>query len=514
MANTEHRSSSDNQSFERRAVERATDHGPGGRREEIPTVDFPDIERDDAGIPTFVFRERLLEKDRPTPDQKTLEVTMLWRESTLSINHYEEARPVLVGDRVANDFRLAADTLPNDAFPLIDGSGTDFVVNFTDAMTVEVRRDDGEIYDLEGLRKKNQIGAVQIAGTRQNQYKLGVSDRVAVQVGAVTFVVQYVSPSRSKPVAPLKTVDFYFTKVLGLVLMAHLFTLVAISLTPLDPLGLSEDLFKNPNRFAKLILKEPDKAKKKEKKFDLKETKQDTKVSSFGKMKARDLRVSKDAPRVDPNKREKDREKVMSSGIFSALRGAGGGAAAKVFGPGGLGTGINNALQGLRGAEAGDAGGAGGLGTRGGPGGGGGSLGIGGLGDGSGFGSGGPGGGRVDLSGRGHGGYSVIPGRTITKGCLTQDQVGRVLNRAHNQAKYCYEKELTRNPNLSGKITTQFTIGPSGAVVDTRLSESTMNDKAVEDCLVRVIQRLRFPPCVGGGTAEVTYPWIFKSGAN
>ena len=108
----------------------------------------------------------------------------------------------------------------------------------------------------------------------------------------------------------------------------------------------------------------------------------------------------------------------------------------------------------------------------------------------------------------------MIPGRTITKGCLTQEQVGRVINRVHNQAKYCYEKELTRNPNLAGKITTNFVIGPSGAVVSSRITESTMNDKAVEDYLTRMVQRLRFPPCVGGGTAEVTYPWIFKSGGS
>ena len=47
----------------------------------------------------------------------------------------------------------------------------------------------------------------------------------------------------------------------------------------------------------------------------------------------------------------------MESGIFAALRGGKGGAASNVFGPGGLGTGINNALGGLRGTAMGDAGG-------------------------------------------------------------------------------------------------------------------------------------------------------------
>jgi hypothetical protein len=114
----------------------------------------------------------------------------------------------------------------------------------------------------------------------------------------------------------------------------------------------------------------------------------------------------------------------------------------------------------------GDAGGAGGLGTRGtGAGGGGNSLGIGGFGSGTGRGTGGLG--DVDLGGRGKGKYKVSVGRTITKGCLTGAVVRRVLGRVQSQAKYCYEKELPRNPNLSGKITTAWVIGPTGGVLST-----------------------------------------------
>jgi hypothetical protein len=217
------------------------------------------------------------------------------------------------------------------------------------------------------------------------------------------------------------------------------------------------------------------------------------------------------APRVDPNKREKDRQIALDSGIFAALKGGKGGAVSNVFGPGGLGTGINNALGGLRGAAMGDAGGAGGLGTRGtGPGGGGNSLGIGGLGDGTGRGTGGMG--DIDLGGRGKGKYGIIPGRTVTQGCLTQEVVLRVITRVQSQAKYCYEKELTKNPNLEGKVTNSFEIGSTGAVNWVRTTQTTMNNPEVEQCLERVMQRLRFPPCKGGGTANVTYPWIFKSG--
>jgi hypothetical protein len=49
-------------------------------------------------------------------------------------------------------------------------------------------------------------------------------------------------------------------------------------------------------------------------------------------------------------------------------------------------------------------------------------------------------------------------------------------------------------------------------VESVRVSNTTMSNDNVEQCLERVIQRLRFPPCAGGGVAEVHYPWIFKSG--
>ena len=97
----------------------------------------------------------------------------------------------------------------------------------------------------------------------------------------------------------------------------------------------------------------------------------------------------------------------------------------------------------------------------------------------------------IVIGGRGKGKYQVIPGRTITKGCLSQEVVGRVLSRVQNQAKYCYEKELTRNPNLAGKVTTFFMIGPTGAVTSSKIQQSTMGDAGVEDCLLKVIVWLK-----------------------
>lgn len=503
------------QSFDRRANDSGEGEGP-------IRMDLPDVERDDAGIPTFVFRDKLPDGDRPTAETKTLEIVLLWREAVMSVGHYAKPQTITIGDHLKNDFRVAIEGLPVDRFHLVDAADGDFVVSWTDGMACEVRNEAGEILDKAALAKRQLMKSEKISDASEDytvhRYKVGIHDRVAVQAGEVTFVVQYVSPARFTKTGLLKTIDFYFTKVLSLSFLAHLFLFLALMLTPLDPDGMSEDLFKNPNRFAKLLLKEPEKPPENKKKFELSGSKgggrHKDEEGKFGKPKEeqKDALASKPgAPKVDPNKREKDRKIAMESGIFKALQGGPGGAVSSVFGPGGLGTGINNALGGLRGTAMGDAGGAGGLGTRGtGPGGGGNSLGIGGLGDGTGRGTGGLG--EVDLGGRGKGKYAIIPGRTVTKGCLSQEVVGRVIQRHHSQVRYCYEKELQRNPNLAGKVTTSFVIGPSGDVMTARIADSTMGDAQVESCITRVIQRMKFPPCAGGGTADVTYPWIFKAG--
>ena len=181
-------------------------------------------------------------------------------------------------------------------------------------------------------------------------------------------------------------------------------------------------------------------------------------------------------------------------------------------GPGGLGTGINNALGGLKGgAGMGDAHGVGGLGSRGtGPGGGGNGLGLGGLGTkGSGRGKGGYG--SIDLGGRGKDTVRVVPGKTTVVGSLSREEIERVIKRHQNEILFCYETELNKTPDLYGKVSVNFTIDGSGAVADASAAQDTMNNNNVEQCMLTRIRRWRFPEPKGGGVVVVTYPWVFHS---
>jgi hypothetical protein len=177
---------------------------------------------------------------------------------------------------------------------------------------------------------------------------------------------------------------------------------------------------------------------------------------------------------------------AQNAGLLGIL--ASQGAVSNVFGPGGLGTGINNPMGGLRGSEMGDAGGSGGLGTRG---------------------TGGDG--NIDLGGRGKGTTRIVPGRTIIRGSSTKEEIGRVIRRNLARFKYCYEKQLNVNPSLQGKISVYFVIAPTGAVAQASVRETSMNDQNVERCVLTVMRSLEFPKPRGGGIAVVTYPFVFAT---
>jgi hypothetical protein len=277
-----------------------------------------------------------------------------------------------------------------------------------------------------------------------------------------------------------------------------------------------EDLFKNNAEFTKLILAAQE--KKKEKKEDLSGKKAASAKDDAGKFGKKDkpkedkAPSKKGAPTVDKDKREEDRKMAQDALAALGLKGPEG-AVSNVFGPGGLGSGVNNALGGLSGASMGDAGGAGGLGSRGtGAGGGGTGLGIGGLGSGTGRGSGGSG--NVDLGGRGKGTTKIVPGKIIYEGGLSREEIQRVISRVMSQIKYCYEKELNKDPNLEGKLVMFWLISGSGDVQTASASQNTFSGPSgapIEQCVQRIIQRLKFPSPKGGGVVNVTYPFVFSN---
>lgn len=436
----------------------------------------------------------------PTEVEHALELSVLWGDTLLDEVQVTEPRAVTVGARTGGACDLKLDgALGEGRFVIADHEGGAARLSVPKGAEAGLRRADGSVEPAAG------------------EVRIGLGERLVYRQGGLTVLAHFVRgdarPGDKRPF------DWYFSRVVAISLLLHLFLIIATFLHQDIP-PLDGEHGENQEYAQAILMATIPKPPKRQ--LDLSE------ISEGGRHKGEEgkfgraqfdrpdaARSKAGAPRVDPNKREKDRKIALNAGLLGILKGGGGGGAvSNVFGPGGLGTGVNNALGGLRGTSMGEAGGAGGLGSRGtGSGGGGNSLGIGGLGtQGRGKGGAGRGGyGDVRLGGGSKRRARLLPGRTIIKGALSKAEISRVIRKNLSRFKYCYEKQLNAHPKLAGKVSVYFTIAPTGGVAAAKVQESTMKNAAVEGCVTKTMRTLKFPKPKGGGIVVVTYPFVFAA---
>jgi TonB family protein len=80
-----------------------------------------------------------------------------------------------------------------------------------------------------------------------------------------------------------------------------------------------------------------------------------------------------------------------------------------------------------------------------------------------------------------------------------------------SQIRYCYQRELTKNPGLKGRIVVKFVIAANGTVSKAYIKSSSMGSEGVESCIAGRFRRFKFPEPKGGGIVIVSYPFIFSS---
>ena len=131
------------------------------------------------------------------------------------------------------------------------------------------------------------------------------------------------------------------------------------------------------------------------------------------------------------------------------------------------------------------------------------------------MGSGGLGGIGTKGTARGSSGYGKgsklgqIGGSPVVIGSLDRSLIDKVIKRNMNQIRYCYQRQLTKNPKLKGNITVEFTIAKDGSVSKASINKSTVNSKAVDNCVANRFKRFRFPQPKDDETVIVKYPFIF-----
>jgi TonB family protein len=430
----------------------------------------------------------------------------------------------IIGSDSLADTPVAPDYIGTSAFTLVSTTGADYLLNVTPNMAGEVNID-GQAMPLQ-----------QFVQQRGASFSLGDRGRAKIDCGATTLLVSATPKPRPIPVPFLvwRWSEQAYTVGTGAALL--LFLLMIFSVPP-DPKSLSLDLFNADSRFVNFLIKPPEEKEEeipewlKKKGPDEQGGKGKRHKGEEGKMGKKTsknkeglygLKGPKDNP--DPHLAKKlAEENAKNAGILGVLKMSEGSHLASIFGRDtAAGSDAVNVLGGLIGNEIGEAYGVGGLGLVGtGTGGGGtgeGTIGLGNFGT---IGKGG-GGGNGSGYGRGAGGLGgrrarapdVIPGQANVRGSLDKEIIRRIIRRHINEVKYCYETELTKKADLSGRVSVQFTIAATGQVIASVLQSSTMGNLRVENCVVQAVRRWEFPKPMGGGIVIVSYPFNFTAGGS
>ncbi|MBI5193626.1 MAG: energy transducer TonB [Nitrospirae bacterium] len=91
-----------------------------------------------------------------------------------------------------------------------------------------------------------------------------------------------------------------------------------------------------------------------------------------------------------------------------------------------------------------------------------------------------------------------------------RESIKEVLTSYSGSIAFLYRKALRDNPALKGTITVEFTIEPTGKIINARIASSTVNDHEFEDEVLKCIQTWRFPPFPNSGKTVIKYPLDFK----
>lgn len=113
------------------------------------------------------------------------------------------------------------------------------------------------------------------------------------------------------------------------------------------------------------------------------------------------------------------------------------------------------------------------------------------------------------LGGLGAKALRVTPGAALPPGSLDKAVIQKIIRDANKRIRYCYEKQLLKQPTLEGKVTISFLIGPDGKVISATPQPPGL-EPTLDSCVAGVIATLTFPPPSGGGKVTVKYPFHFR----
>jgi hypothetical protein len=452
-----------------------------------------------------------------------VELRLLWKETLIDAGAFVAPKaPVLVGEGPACALSIPASLLPTPQFPVLRHQAGEYAFAFARGMT-GAREDKGVRTSLADLVKEKKAQADDQA---QGTFWISVPRAGAVRAELGGGLALEARPRRPEhlDVPPWwERINYQFLNLFLVLFFVQAGFVVAANNFPYETDVVADDLFKNPSRMAKFIIKPPEAPKPAEKLPGEKKEKSEQSGEMAEKHKGEEGQMGKkDAPKtsgksapkaIDPNAKEV----VKRMGVLGALGRGGGGGLATVFGSGGLGGDIRGATGNMFGTAAGDSFGFGGLGVRGtgtGGGGAGETVGIGGIGTkGRGGGLGGYGQGVGGLGRKTDRDVAITTGNATILGSIDKELIRAVIREHAQQIRFCYEEQLAVSPKLAGKVLIKWTIDADGNASNaTVVSDGTsLADAKVHQCMMDRIVSWQFPKPKGGGIAVITYPWILRA---
>lgn len=109
-------------------------------------------------------------------------------------------------------------------------------------------------------------------------------------------------------------------------------------------------------------------------------------------------------------------------------------------------------------------------------------------------------------------GHIADTGEPILIGNVDRADIDRVVKKNLTRIRHCYQRELQKSPDLGGKVKVKFVIGADGTVKSAVTSTTTLGSPAAENCINHVFDTMVFPQPKGGGTAIISYPFLFAPG--
>lgn len=106
---------------------------------------------------------------------------------------------------------------------------------------------------------------------------------------------------------------------------------------------------------------------------------------------------------------------------------------------------------------------------------------------------------------------SALDEEADVEGGLDPEIIASFIRTRLGEILHCYERQLTSNPNLYGKVAVRFIIGANGQVDSSRVTQTSLKNASVESCVIQRISRWKFPLPKGGTQVIVTYPFMFKN---